>query len=231
MKRFLKRARLCVGAVVGILVLAAAGVYGFSEARYRKQYALTPPTIPIPRDSAAIARGAHLTSSIAGCVDCHGENLGGTTMFEQPAIGRLYAPNLTRGKGGIGGTLSDADFVRAIRHGVAPNGRALKVMPASDYMNLTDADLAAIIAYVKTLPPVDNELPTISIGPVGLALFVAGKLPILHAERIDHERSGDAVAAHDAAERRRDSRGAGNTARQSRRLISYSCRPRRTGAI
>jgi mono/diheme cytochrome c family protein len=61
-------------------------------------------------------------------------------------------------------------------------------MPASDYMNLTDADLAAIIAYVKTVPPVDHQLPKVSIGPVGRALFVAGKLPLLHAERIDHAR-------------------------------------------
>jgi mono/diheme cytochrome c family protein len=188
MKRFLKGIGYAVGAMVGILVLAAAGVYGLSEARYRKEYVLTPAKIPIPNDSAAIARGAHLTSSIAGCVDCHGNNFGGATMFEEPVIGRLYAPNLTRGKGGIGGKFTDADYVRAIRNGIAPNGKALKVMPASDYMNLTDADLAAIIAYLKTVPPVDKELPAISIGPVGRALFVAGKMPFLHAERIDHER-------------------------------------------
>jgi mono/diheme cytochrome c family protein len=96
--------------------------------------------------------------------------------------------NLTRGKGGIGGVLTDVEFQRAIRHGVAPDGHALKIMPSSDYINLTDADLAAIIAYIKTLPPVDNVLPASSMGPVGRALFVAGKLPILHAERIDHER-------------------------------------------
>ena len=55
-------------------------------------------------------------------------------------------------------------------------------------MNLSDDDLAAIIAYVKTLPPIDNELPSGSMGPLGRALLVAGKLPILHAERIDHAR-------------------------------------------
>jgi mono/diheme cytochrome c family protein len=96
--------------------------------------------------------------------------------------------NLTRGKGGIGGKLTDGEYVLAIRHGLAPNGYPLKLMPSSDYMNLSDEDLAAIIAYVKSLPPVDNELPPSSMGPLGRALMVAGKLPILHAERIDHER-------------------------------------------
>jgi mono/diheme cytochrome c family protein len=188
MKRWLKWTGYAVGGIAGILVLSAAGVYGASEVRYRRQYAITPPALTIPTDSATVARGAHLATSIGGCVDCHGENLAGNTVFASPALGSVYATNLTRGKGGVGGVLSDVEFQRAIRHGIAPDGRPLKVMPSSDYINLSDADLAAIIAYIKTLPPVDKEMPASTMGPLGRALFVAGKLPILHAERIDHER-------------------------------------------
>ena len=76
-----------------------------------------------------------------------------------------------------------------------PNSRVMIHQPmggfqgqASDIANLTDADLAAIVAYVRSRPAVDNIVPPVSVGPVGRALFLAGKLPILHAERIDHGR-------------------------------------------
>ncbi|MEP6731342.1 MAG: c-type cytochrome [bacterium] len=188
MNHWLKRLGYVLGGIVALVVLTAAGVYGVSEARYRKQYAIAPQPLTIRSDSASVARGAHLVTSLGGCVDCHGENLAGKKMFDDPAIGRVYAMNLTRGKGGIGATMSDVDFVRAIRHGVAPDGRALKIMPSSDYMNFSDEDLAAVIAYVKSVPAVDNEQPATSVGPVGRALFVTGKMPLLHAERIDHGR-------------------------------------------
>ncbi|MES2180114.1 MAG: cytochrome c [Gemmatimonadota bacterium] len=188
MNRWLKGIGYVVGGLLGLVLVTAAGIYGFSEARYRKQYTVTPRAVAVPTDSASVARGEHLVQTIAACVDCHGENLGGKVVFDAPAFGRVYALNLTRGKGGVGGTLTDADFVRAIRHGIAPTGRALKVMPSSDYMNLSDADLGAIIAYVKSRPPVDNEVPSVMIGPIGRALMVAGKLPILEAESIDHEK-------------------------------------------
>lgn len=173
--------------LVGVVAVAACAVYGFSEARFRKQYAVTPPALAIPTDSVSIARGDHLVHTVAGCVDCHGENLAGNTVVDQPVLGRIFAANITRGKGGVG-ILSDADYIRAIRHGVAPNGTPLKVMPSSDYMNLSDEDLVAIIAYVKSIPAVDKEQPVISMGPLGRTLFLAGKMPILHAERVDHER-------------------------------------------
>jgi mono/diheme cytochrome c family protein len=142
----------------------------------------------IPGDSATIARGAHVGQSFGGCVECHGENLAGRMVLDDPAIGRVYGANLTRGKGGIGAMLTDADIVRAVQHGVGRDGRALKVMPSTDYVHLTDGDLAAIVAWVKSRPPVDAAPPAVQVGPVGRALFVAGKLPILHAERIDHVR-------------------------------------------
>ena len=188
MKRWLKGFGYALGGIVGLVLVTAGGVYGLSEARYRRQYTVKPAAITIRTEPVAVARGAHLARSIAGCVECHGDNLAGKAVIDDPAIGRVFAMNLTRGKGGIAGALTDADYVRAIRHGIAPSGRALKVMPASDYMNLSDEDLGAIIAYVKSVPPVDNEIPTVTMGPLGRALMVAGKMPILHAERIDHDR-------------------------------------------
>lgn len=186
MKRLLKALQYLVSGVAALILVAAAAVYGFSEARYRKLYAVEPKAIAIPSDSAAIARGAHLVQTFGGCIECHGENLGGKLVLDDPAIGRVYGANLTRGKGGVGGERTDADLIRAIRHGLAPTGRPLKVMPSTDYVHLAEADLAAIVAYVKSRPPVDNVQPSLAVGPVGRALFVAGKMPILSAELIDH---------------------------------------------
>jgi mono/diheme cytochrome c family protein len=188
MKKWLGWLGLVVTGVIGLILVASAAVYGFSEARYRKHYAVTPASLAIPTDSASIARGDHIVHSLGGCIDCHGEKLEGKKMVDDPAFGRLFALNLTRGKGGVASALTDADFVRAIRHGVGPNGRPLKVMPSRDYDNFSDADLAAVIAYLRTIPPVDNEIPSPSLGPLARALMVAGKLPILDAEKIDHGR-------------------------------------------
>ena len=66
--------------------------------------------------------------------------------------------NLTSGRCGIGGVFTDEDYVRAIRHEIGKDGEALVIMPAEEYYKISDDDLGAMIAYLKTLPHVDNEL-------------------------------------------------------------------------
>jgi mono/diheme cytochrome c family protein len=188
MRRLLRAVGYVAAGAAALILVAAAAVYGFSEARYRRHYAVAPRTISVPTDSATIARGAHLAQTFGGCVECHGENLGGKMVFDDPPVGRVYGANLTRGRGGLGALLTDADIVRAVQHGVGRDGRPLKVMPSTDYTALTERDLAAIVAWVRSRPAVDTVQPPVKVGPVGRALFVAGKLPMLHAERIDHAR-------------------------------------------
>ena len=98
-------------------------------------------------------------------------------------IGTLAGPNLTRGEGGLGRTFADADWVRGIRHGVHANGTSLLVMPSEAFAFMSEADLAALIAYLKQLPPVDRAMPASALGPLGRALLVAGQLSILVAEK------------------------------------------------
>ncbi|MCU0636962.1 MAG: cytochrome c [Gemmatimonadaceae bacterium] len=140
----------------------------------------------VARDSATIARGAHLTSTYAGCVDCHGANYGGRVVIDDPAIGRLVGSNLTTGRGGVLAGYSDAALDRAIRHGLAPDGRKLRFMPSHEFRQLADADVAAIIAYLRSLPPVDSEHPATRIGPLARVLHLAGQFPLLPYDRIDH---------------------------------------------
>ena len=89
------------------------------------------------------------------------------------------------GKNGVGGTLSDADFAHILRYGIKPDGHSLLVMPSTDFQHFSDADLGAVIADIKSLPPVDSNLPATQLGPLGRVLMVAGQLPIVIAPKID----------------------------------------------
>ena len=107
-------------------------------------------------------------------------------MDDDPVFGRLVASNLTAGKGGIGGRFSDEDFIRAIRHGVRPDGSPLIIMPSELFNKLGEADLGAVIAYIKSLPPADNELPSTTAGPL-VRLLVLLEENLLPAQVIDHD--------------------------------------------
>lgn len=102
-------------------------------------------------------------------------------------IGRLVASNLTAGPGGIGATYSDADWIRAIRHGVGPNRRGLLIMPADEFNQLSDADLASLLQYLKSVPKVASALPASTVSAIGRVLITLDRaIPILPAETIDH---------------------------------------------
>jgi mono/diheme cytochrome c family protein len=186
MKRFMKWfVRIAAGLVI-LVILATGAVFALSEVRLTRTYQVPAETVVIPHDPASIARGQHV-AIISGCVDCHGSNLAGRVFFESPMIGRFVASNLTAGKGGVGGSFTNQDWIRAIRHGVRPNGKPLLVMPAREYYFLSDADLGTLIAYMKTIPPVDNALPASAVSPMGRVLMLAIKdIALLGAERIDH---------------------------------------------
>ena len=169
-----------------VLAIAAVIVFAMTQARLTHSYAIAAETVAIPSDAAALERGKHV-ATISGCVDCHDPDLAGRIFFENAMVGRFVASNLTRGTGGVGGRFADADWIRAIRHGVRPDGKPLLVMPAKEYFGLSDDDLGALIGYLKSLPPADRELPRSSVSPMGRVLMVALKdMAILSAERIDH---------------------------------------------
>ena len=185
LRKGLRFAAIALGGALSLIVLAVAGVYVASDARLNKTYEIAAAPLTLPNDAASIARGQHLVAAVTKCGDCHSADFGGGLMFDVPPA-RLVAPNLTHGVGGIGGQFSDADWVRAIRHGVGPNGKPLLFMPAQNFAALSDQDLADIIAYVKGVPPVKRLLGNSEVRPLGRVLLLAGQLPLLPAELIDH---------------------------------------------
>src|SRR5690606_1051994 len=105
-----------------------------------KRYQITPVPIGIPIAQGSAERGAHLYAT-RGCADCHGGDLGGAKVVDEPPVGRLYGPNLTKGQGGVVADYRDEDWVRAIRHGVNPQGRPLVLMPSMEYSEFSEQDL------------------------------------------------------------------------------------------
>src|ERR1700756_1627751 len=124
---------------------------------------------------AQAERGKYLVS-IAGCNDCHtpgyffgkpemSRYLGGSEVgFEIPGLGVFHGPNLTPDKEtGLGGW-TDAQILAALQKGTTPNGRMLApLMPWHAFANLTPQDAQAIVAFLRSLPPVKNKVP----GPFG----------------------------------------------------------------
>jgi mono/diheme cytochrome c family protein len=83
----------------------------------------------------------------------------------------------------VGATFTDAVWERAVRHGVRRDGTSLIAMPSEAFTTLSDADLAAIVAYARQAPPVDRVMPPTRFRALGRALLAAGKLPLLVAAK------------------------------------------------
>jgi mono/diheme cytochrome c family protein len=113
-------------------------------------------SVSVPTDAASIEHGKHLATIL--CMECHAKDLGGTpNWFELGPMGGANTPNLTTGKGGLGSQLTDEDLMRVLRNGVKPDGTSVFVMPAQDFYYMSDRDLGDLIAYIRSVPPVDRE--------------------------------------------------------------------------
>jgi mono/diheme cytochrome c family protein len=178
MKRALKLIGKIVGGLIGLLVLAFVVLYIIGTVQWNRlhgKYDVPVEAITIPTDQASIARGEHI-ATIHICRMCHTEALSGQSV-SVPGLLTFGVPNLTSGAGGVGATNTEEDWVRAIRHGVGQDGSGLVLMPSRIWYYLSDEDLGALIAYLKSLPPMDNEMPTTDLGPLGRVMLPLGLLP------------------------------------------------------
>lgn len=185
MRRVLKWIAIVLGVLVGLVLLAFIVLYFVGSSHINHTYDVQAEAITIPTDDASLARGAYLANVF--CSECHGQGLSGSEMINEAGIATLYAPNITPSGTGTG-NFSDADYVRAMRHGIDPNGKGLMIMPAEIIINWSEEDLASTIAYVKTMPPNDNQVPERKIGPLGRVMYAAGVFgDLFAAEYIDHD--------------------------------------------
>jgi len=189
MKRALKWLGYIVGGLVVVILLAIGTVYAITSSRMAKNYSTEVETVAVPTDPVSIERGRHLATAVAKCQECHGDDMAGTSMIDAAIFAKLTSTNLTSGKGGIGGSYADADYVRAIRYGVGRNGKPLIFMPSEAFYHFNDEDLGAIIAYLKSLPPADLPVtPAKQIGPIARMVYLTGGFPLIPAELVPRDK-------------------------------------------
>jgi mono/diheme cytochrome c family protein len=119
-----------------------------------------------------LQRGEYLVNGVLRCFHCHAEadttkpghppfadKLGSGRLLFKTDSTYLYAPNISPDKETGGGNWTDDMFVRALRDGIGHDGRALTFMPWWIFRELSDEDLAAVIVYLRSIPPIKNKLP------------------------------------------------------------------------
>jgi hypothetical protein len=183
MKKILKWTGIIFGGLIILFVLLGVALYPSGKEKLTRSYPdIQVEVVNIATDLNSISQGKHI-SIIWGCTKCHGDDLSGKLLTNDPILGTIPASNLTPGQGGIGKSYTDTDWVRAIRHGIKPNSKVEIFM--NDYSSLSDHDLGDLIVYLKQIPPIDSVLPTLHLGPVTpLAPAVGFLTP--PAELIDH---------------------------------------------
>lgn len=140
--------------LVAIIGLAFAFIYGRSYYIFNKKYDIPLTEIQAPTDSASIAEGFRLTR-IETCNGCHGPDLKGAVMHEDDMVGRLVSANITK----VVKEYTDAELYRLLRHGVKKEGKIAFVMPAKIYYHLKEESILNIIAYLRTLEVLENDVP------------------------------------------------------------------------
>lgn len=150
-------------------ILAWVGIYIQSERVLRRAYRLPPSAFVAPEpDSELVAEGQRL-AAIRGCFGgCHGDRAEGGVFIDEPRIARLVAGNLTRAVRDY----SDPELERIIRHGVRPDGTGVFGMPSEMFYHLSDRDLGAIIAFLRSEPPMEgpaSEVYPRVLGRIGVA--------------------------------------------------------------
>ena len=185
MKKWLTRALI----VVLVLVSggAAAIAYALHRAQERMDRRVDIPvySLDIPAGAEAVERGRYLFST-RGCVDCHGADGAGRAFIDDGSM-RVKGANISPGPGNVVAKYTPADWERTLRHGVKPDGRPVLIMPSEDYNRLTDADLGALVAYIKQLPPAAGGASEVVLPLPLRVLYGLGQVPDA-ASIIDHTR-------------------------------------------
>lgn len=194
MRKLLKWIGIVLGGLILLLLVLVGVVYAVSEARFNRTYAVTVKAVTIPTDPESILYGEHI-ASIRGCKGCHGDDLSGQALIEnRMLVGVFSMSNLTGGAGSAVIDYTVEDWDRAIRHGIGPDGRPLLLMPSHEHYVMSDEDLGALLAYIQSLPPIDNELPEFELALLPRIMFLAGPMDFLvPAELIDHDEPRPAV--------------------------------------
>ena len=185
-RKWLKVASVAV-VVLALLAASALAVAAWLGER-KLQRSVDVRVVPVgyARGPAVLKLGKYLFES-RGCAECHGADGRGIAFIDSPNAMYVKSPNITTGPGGVVSDYNEGDWVRSIRHGVNPAGHALFAMPSVDYNRMSDADLAALVAYTRSLSPVAGESAAMRLPLFVKTLYGLGVIRDA-AETIDHRK-------------------------------------------
>ena len=176
MRRFGKWLLIALGSLAVLLAIAITLTVGWRPFLGPRARALTSRTFE--RTPQRLERGRYIATALSGCIYCHtahnwaapdtpmvaGKEGAGEVLPYADLPGRIVASNLTPDPETGAGSWTDDQLARAIREGVGHDGRALfPMMPYKHYHNMSDEDLASVVVYLRSLPPVQNQLPATEI--------------------------------------------------------------------
>jgi mono/diheme cytochrome c family protein len=183
MRRILKWVGILLGGLLGIIILAYAAVTAVSASRLKRTYEVTADfTLDIPDDAQSIAEGKRLYTIM--CRSCHGENLAGDTWSDF-MTGQIQVANLTTGASGIGSSHSDEEIARVVWYGVKPDGSPTVGMPPELNMAVNMDDMEQLIAYIRSIPPVDTEPLKMKPGLMMRVMHATKAFPLVTAEFVE----------------------------------------------
>jgi hypothetical protein len=172
MKKLGKILLWALGACAALLVTSISLTIGWRPFIGPKTRPLT--SIKFEATPQRLERGRYIANGLSGCLHCHsqhdvtqhgapvkiGTEGGGERMPFAHLPGQIFAPNITPDPETGAGNWSDDQLARAIREGVGHDGRALfTMMPYERFRSMSDEDVASVVVYVRSLPPLRHEVP------------------------------------------------------------------------
>lgn len=158
--------RLCAALGTGFVLLA-------SGCAFMKAASRPAPDIQVEVTPERVKRGEYLANHVNACLSCHSPlteqhlpkpgmiGAGGRLFARADGLpGDIWSTNLTPDKETGLGNWTDGEVIRAVREGVSKDGHALfPLMPYPNYREMSDEDVEAIVAYLRSLAPVKNAAP------------------------------------------------------------------------
>lgn len=186
MKKPVKIVLASIAGLVVVVAVAAGVVSRLSDRKLHRIVQVPPLQVTFAQAEGQLEHGEYLYRT-RGCMECHGPDGGGHVVIDDKDSGFFVrAPNITSGSSSPARSYADADWVRTLRHGVKPSGEPVLIMPSEDYARMTDADVSAVVAYARSLPPVNTGGAELSPWPLPIkAAYLFGAFKDA-AEKIDH---------------------------------------------
>ncbi|MFQ5859458.1 MAG: c-type cytochrome [Anaerolineae bacterium] len=158
-----------IAVVLGVLVVLAIGLLVYVQLAWARPYDRPVSEMTAPTDQATIARGEYLYKYGWQCWGCHSQGTAGPDAPQAggqefdlgdvgPGFGVFYVPNITPDPETGIGAWSDGELVRTMREGVDREGRAVFPIMGREFLKgLSDQDALALVAYLRSIPPVKNQ--------------------------------------------------------------------------